>query len=288
MRYDLKKNRVTRKEEGVNRMELFADRASRPEKMPRYAVLDFDGTISLIREGWQQIMTPYFADELYHTPAGQEMPYDEIEKICREFITQTTGIQTIYQCIRLAELITEYGGTPKDPQAYKDEYLRRLLQKIDERLKGLENGTIDPETLTVPGSYALLEMLLSHGLTLYLASGTDEEYVRNEARLLKVDRYFGRHIYGAQREYRTFSKKLVIDRILSSNSISGAELIGFGDGYVEIENVREAGGFAIGAATNEQERGGIDEWKRERLIRAGANIIVPDYRDLGVLEAQLF
>ena len=272
----------------MNRMELFADRASRPEKTPRYAVLDFDGTISLIREGWQQIMTPYFADELCDTPAGREMPYEQVERICREFITQTTGIQTIYQCIRLAELITEYGGTPQDPQVYKDEYLRRLLQMIDDRLKGLENGTIDPETLTVPGSYALLEMLLSHGLTLYLASGTDEEYVRNEARLLRVDRYFNKHIYGAQREYRTFSKKLVIERILAENSISGAELIGFGDGYVEIENVREAGGFAIGAATNERERGGIDEWKRERLIRAGANIIVPDYRDLGALEAQLF
>lgn len=269
-------------------MEVFNDRASRPEKTPRYAVLDFDGTISLIREGWQQIMTPYFTDELYNTPAGREKSYEEVERTCREFITRTTGIQTIYQCIRLAELITEYGGKPQDPQAYKDEYSRRLLKKIDDRLNGLENGSIDPETLTVPGSYALLEMLLSHGVTLYLASGTDEEHVKNEARLLGVDRYFGPHIYGAQREYRTFSKKLVIERILTRNNISGAELIGFGDGYVEIENVREAGGFAIGAATNEHDRMGVDEWKRERLISAGANIIVPDFRNIGALEAQLF
>ena len=269
-------------------MEVFNDRASRPEKTPRYAVLDFDGTISLIREGWQQIMTPYFTDELYNTPAGREKSYEEVERTCREFITRTTGIQTIYQCIRLAELITEYGGKPQDPQAYKDEYSRRLLKKIDDRLNGLENGSIDPETLTVPGSYALLEMLLSHGVTLYLASGTDEEHVKNEARLLRVDRFFGPHIYGAQREYRTFSKKLVIERILTRNNISGAELIGFGDGYVEIENVREAGGFAIGAATNEHDRMGVDEWKRERLISAGANIIVPDFRNIGALEAQLF
>ena len=131
-------------------------------------------------------------------------------------------------------------------------------------------------------------MLLSHGVTLYLASGTDEEHVKNEARLLRVDRFFGPHIYGAQREYRTFSKKLVIERILTRNNISGAELIGFGDGYVEIENVREAGGFAIGAATNEHDRMGVDEWKRERLISAGANIIVPDFRNIGALEAQLF
>ena len=269
-------------------MELFSDRISRPLKKPRYAVLDFDGTVSLIREGWQQIMTPYFTDELYATPKGRTMSYDEVGLICREFITLLTGKQTIYQCIRLAEEIRSFGGTPEDPQVYKDEYVRRLLEKIDGRLRGLEDGSIDPETLTVPGSYDLLDMLRSHDVALYLASGTDEEHVWKEAHLLKVDQYFDGHIYGAQREYKTFSKKLVIERMIRENRLSGAELIGFGDGYVEIENVREAGGFAIGVATNERERKGIDEWKRERLIRAGANLIIPDYREVGELEEQLF
>ncbi len=269
-------------------MERIEGRISRPQKTPRYAVLDFDGTVSLIREGWQQIMTPYFTDELWNTPKGRTMPREEVALFCREFITLLTGKQTIYQCIRLAEEIAAFGGTPEDPQVYKDEYQARLLKKIDDRLKGLENGTIDPESMTVPGSYGLLEMLLRHGVTPYLASGTDEVYVRKEAHLLGVDRYFGPHIYGAQRAYKTFSKKMVIERILRENNLSGAELIGFGDGYVEIENVVEAGGFAIGVATNERERRGIDEWKRERLIRAGANLIIPDYRALDALEAQLF
>lgn len=269
-------------------VELFSDRISRPLKTPRYAVLDFDGTVSLIREGWQQIMTPYFTDELFATPKGREMPYEDVGMICKEFITLLTGKQTIYQCIRLAEEIRAFGGTPKDPQDYKDEYTRRLLEKIDSRLRGLENGTIDPETMTVPGSYDLLEMLKKHGLSLYLASGTDEAHVLKEAGLLKVDRFFDGHIYGAQREYKTFSKKMVIERLIRENSLSGGELIGFGDGYVEIENIRDAGGFAIGVATNERERKGIDKWKRERLIRAGANLIIPDYREIGELENQLF
>lgn len=253
-----------------------------------YAVLDFDGTISLVREGWQQIMIPFFTDELCATPKGRDLPREDLALRAREFITLLTGKQTIYQCIRLAEEITALGGTPQDPQAYKDEYHRRLLERIDHRLKGLASGEIDPETLTVPGSYALLEMLLRHGVTPYLASGTDEVYVLEEARLLKVDRYFGRHIYGAQREYRTFSKKMVIERILRENHLSGHELVGFGDGYVEIENIREAGGYAVGVASNEAERRGIDEWKRERLIRAGANLIIPDYREISELERVLF
>ncbi|HIU33423.1 MAG TPA: HAD family hydrolase [Candidatus Pullichristensenella excrementigallinarum] len=254
----------------------------------RYAVLDFDGTISLVREGWQQIMIPYFADELAKTPVGRDMPWDALELKAREFITLLTGKQTIYQCIHLAEEITAMGGKPEDPQAYKDEYHRRLLVHIDDRLKGLASGTIDPETLVVPGSYDLLEMLLRHNVTPYLASGTDEVYVLEEARLIRVDKYFGPHIYGAQREYKTFSKKMVIERILRENHLSGEELLGFGDGYVEIENIRDAGGFAVGVASNEAERQGIDEWKRERLIRAGANLIIPDYRDIASLEAALF
>ena len=254
----------------------------------RYAVLDFDGTLSLIREGWQQIMVPYFADELEKTPQGRTMPRQALELRAREFITLLTGKQTIYQCIRLAEEITQLGGTPLDPQAYKDEYHRRLLERIDGRLRGLADGSIDPETLTVPGSYALLEMLVRHGVTPYLASGTDEVYVLEEARLLCVDRFFGPHIYGAQREYKTFSKKMVIERIIRENHLSGEELLGFGDGYVEIENIREAGGYAVGVASNEAQRCGIDEWKRERLIRAGANVIIPDYRDIRALEDHLF
>ena len=254
----------------------------------RYAVLDFDGTLSLVREGWQQIMVPYFTDELCATPQGRCIPRQELELRAREFITLLTGKQTIYQCIRLAEEIARLGGTPQDPQAYKDEYHRRLLLRIDGRLKGLAEGRIDPETLTVPGSYALMGMLLRHGVTPYLASGTDEVYVLEEARLLGLSRYFGPHIYGAQRAYQTFSKKMVIERIIRENDLAGEELLGFGDGYVEIENIREAGGFAVGVASNEAERRGVDEWKRERLIRAGANIIIPDYRQIRELEAMLF
>ncbi len=254
----------------------------------RYAVLDFDGTISLVREGWQQIMIPYFANELMNTPKGRDMDKDALTALAKEFIFYHTGKQTIYQCIALAEEIKKLGGVPEDPQAYKDEYHRQLLMRIDNRLVGLSEGSIDPESLTVPGSYQLLDMLKSRGVALYLASGTDEEYVLKEAKLLKVDGYFEGHIYGAQRDYKTFSKKMIINHILKENHLSGPELVGFGDGYVEIENVKAVGGLAIGVASNESERQGIDRWKQERLIRAGADAIIPDYRGITSLERYLF
>ena len=263
-------------------------RARGKDKPFRYAVLDFDGTVSLVREGWQQIMIPYFTEELAKTPEGKRENLQALANQAKEMIFLYTGKQTIYQCIALADEITRLGGTPLPPQAYKDEYQRRLLEKIDGRLTGLEKGTIDPETLTVPGTYALMDMLLAHGVTPYLASGTDEEYVLNEARLLGLSKYFGDHIYGAQREYQTFSKKKVIERLIQENHLSGDELLGFGDGYVEIENVKEVGGFAIGVASNETERKGIDTWKRDRLIRAGADVIIPDYREIDILKEHLF
>lgn len=254
----------------------------------RYAVLDFDGTLSLIRQGWQDIMIPYFTQMLMDTPEGKKRNPAELEKLAKEFVFYHTGKQTIYQCIELAEQITKLGGVPEDPQVYKDEYHTRLLRRIDDRLKGLSDGSIDPETLTVPGSYDLMKMLKKHDVSLYLASGTDEEYVLDEVRLLKLDAYFDGHIYGAQRDYKTFSKQMVIQRIIRENQLSGEQLLGFGDGYVEIENLREAGGYAVGVASNEAERCGIDEWKKERLIRAGAHIIIPDYRNIEELERHLF
>lgn len=267
-------------------MEILTQR--RASHTFRYAVLDFDGTVSLIREGWQKIMIPYFTDELCATPKGGDMDPAALAEEAREFVFVNTGKQTIYQCIELAARIRALGGEAQDPQAYKDEFQRRLLGAIDLRLRGLADGSIQPETLTVPGSYELLTMLRAHGVSLYLASGTDENYVLKEAALLGLDQFFDGHIYGAQRDYKTFSKKLVIERILRENQIPGHVLLGFGDGYVEIENVKAVGGYACGVASNESERVGLDEWKRERLIRAGADLVIPDYRDLAALEAYLF
>lgn len=254
----------------------------------RHAVFDFDGTISLIREGWQQIMIPYFANELMAAPKGKQQDPRKIRKLAEDFVEYNTGKQTIYQCIALAKEIKKLGGTPLSPQEYKEEYHRRLLERIDYRLKGLCNQSIPPHEYLLPGSIPLLELLKSKGITLYLASGTDEKYVLYEAELLGVASYFDGGIYGAQTDYKTFSKKMVIEHIIRTNHLAGSEVIGFGDGYVEIENIKEVGGFACGVASDEVERKGVDPWKRQRLIKAGADIIIPHYENLQILAEYLF
>jgi len=261
--------------------------AETPRGFFRFAIFDFDGTISLIREGWQQIMIPYFTDELAACPGSKNTPREKIEETARDFIYMLTGKQTIYQCIELAERVNALGGKPLEPLEYKNEYLRRLDHRIADRIAELENNPSSAINHVVPGSYDMLKMLKKRGVTMYLASGTDERYVLRESALLGVDVYFA-GIYGALDDYKNFSKKMVIDRIIKENSLHGRELLGFGDGYVEIENVKEAGGFACGVATDEVRRKGIDEWKRNRLKSVGADIIIPDFSVTSELEAYLF
>jgi len=246
----------------------------------KFAIFDFDGTISLIREGWQQIMIPMMVDILMQTPTHESRP--EIEKIVRAYVANTTGKQTIYQMIRLAEEIEKRGGTPHEPLVYKNQYHDLLMERIINRLEGLRTGELQPEDWAVPGALDMLAAMNQYEVTCFLASGTDEKYVFDEADLLGVTNYFA-GIYGALDDYQNYSKKLVIQKIINVNQLSGPELVAFGDGYVEIEDTKTIGGIAVGVATNEAERYGIDEWKRERLISSGADFIMPDFRQYQTL-----
>jgi len=101
--------------------------------------------------------------------------------------------------------------------------------------------------------------------------------------------YFDGHIYGAIDDYRKYSKKMVIDRILRDNRVDGSSMLGFGDGYVEIQSIKAVGGVAVAVASDEAGRSGRpDAWKRERLIGVGADIVIPDFREKDALLAYLF
>jgi phosphoglycolate phosphatase len=133
----------------------------------------------------------------------------------------------------------------------------------------------------VHGARPFLEAVRQRNLPMYLASGTDDIFVKQEAELLDLTRYFGRHIYGAQDDYKSFSKKRVIERILRDNKIPGEQLLALGDGYVEIQNTKEVGGLAVAVASDEAHNGSgrMDEWKRQRLLGVGADVVIADFRD---------
>lgn len=242
----------------------------------RSVLFDFDGTLSLIREGWPQVMIPMMVEALRQT--GTPETEAELTAAVEDFVMRLNGRQTIYQMIQLAEEVARRGGRPLEPLAYKQRYHDLLMQRIEGRLAALAAGTARAEDWTVPGSHALLEGCRRRGLRLYLASGTDLKYVRHEAELLGVAGYFGEHIYGALDDYQNFSKQMIIEKILRDNNLRGEELLGFGDGFVEIEGVKRAGGVAVAVASDEVNRRGVNAWKRNRLIQAGADVVIPEYR----------
>jgi len=243
----------------------------------RAVLLDFDGTLSLIRTGWQEVMIPLMVEAL--AAAAPNRPAEELRAVAAADVERTSGRATIHQMRQLAERVRELGARAGDPWAYKAAYDRRLMAHIAERRARLAGGRTQPDTLLLAGARAFLEALSDAGVRLALASGTDQERVREEAELLRIARYFGQRIYGATRDERASSKRTVVERLLADEAADGAALAVFGDGFVEIEEAKRVGGYAVGVASDERAGGGrVNARKRRRLLAAGADAIVADFR----------
>src|SRR5262249_30518842 len=141
----------------------------------RSVLFDFDGTLSLIREGWPQVMIPMMTAVLRET--GTSETDAELSAAVEEFVMRLNGRQTIYQMIQLADEVRRRGGRPLEPLAYKHRYHDLLMERIEGRLAALASGSASAEEWTVPGSHDLLRDLQRRGMILYLASGTDLKYV---------------------------------------------------------------------------------------------------------------
>ncbi len=264
--------------------EIEIIRKSREKKNIKHIIFDHDGTISTLREGWEHIMAPMMirvilGDKFYE---ADEALYSKIESRVRDFIDKTTGIQTLMQMKILLDVIREFGCVPEekilDEFGYKVIYNNDLMQMVSEREKKLKKGELSLEDLTIKNAVPLLKKLYDSGMILYLASGTDEQDVKNEASTLGYDRFFKGGIFGAVGDITKEAKKIVLDRLLDIIGESGnGQIATFGDGPVEIRETRKRGGFAIGVASNEIKRYGLNLTKRSRLIKAGADIIIPDF-----------
>lgn len=253
----------------------------------KHILFDFDGTISLMREGWQDIMGPVCVEMI----CGDTEPTDAIREEVNVMIDETTGIQTIFQMQRLQEMVRQHGLVPesevKTPEEYKEVYNDRLMVPVRERLAALESGERTRESFTVKGSLRFLELLSKLDVTMYVFSGTDRDDVRNEAAALGVASYFN-EIWGALPSVEEYSKEKIIREIIGQHKLEGPQVLAIGDGPVELQNVRDAGGIALGIASDEVKGEGWDESKRVRLLKAGADILVPDFNEADKVVEYLF
>jgi rfaE bifunctional protein kinase chain/domain len=249
----------------------------------RHAVFDHDGTISTLRQGWETIMEPVMVrailGEQYAT--ADETLYQKVRSRVLDYIHKSTGLQTVIQMENLVEMVGEFGIVPRerilDKHGYKRVYDVALMDMVNKRITRLQSGQLNVDDYTVKGAVGFLKLLNARGITLYLASGSDCEGVVNEATVLGYVALFGGRIYGAVEDVRKYSKKMVIEKIMVENELRGPDLAVFGDGPVEIRESRKRDGVAVGVASDEVRRHGLNKDKRARLVKAGAHIIIPDF-----------
>jgi phosphoglycolate phosphatase-like HAD superfamily hydrolase len=257
-----------------------------PEVQPKLAFFDFDGTVSLVRAGWMEIMIRQSLDALRAT--GTSECEAELRPVVEEFIFRLTGQPTICQMMELAENVRKRGGVALEPAQYKQQFLEELREASDRRILDLRDGDRPPDIHMVPGTRAVLEDLQRRGVRLYLVSGTDDALVQEEARLFDVARYFDGGVYGSPGDDANFSKRGFVGQVMAKGEVKGPEMIGFGDGHAEVEAVKDVGGLAVGLATREPACDRVDEWKRERLIESGADYIIPNFLCWDDLKEHLF
>ena len=176
-------------------------------------------------------------------------------------------------------LATEKAMVTYDPKkiGYKEIYNDALMGIVNSRIDKLKNGELDVSDYTIKGALEFIKQLREKGVKLYLASGTDRQDVLNESKALGYAELFDGGIYGAVGDVAKYSKKMVIENIMTESNLSSPELVVFGDGPVELRECRKRDGIAVGIATDEIRRHGLNIEKRTRLIKAGAHIIVPDF-----------
>ncbi|MHC4323580.1 MAG: PfkB family carbohydrate kinase [Planctomycetota bacterium] len=267
---------------------------SMPEARIKHAVFDHDGTVSTLRQGWEQVMAPVMIKAIlgdkYET--ADETLYHKVRNRVLDYIDKSTGIQTIVQMEALVEIVKEFGLVPgdkiRDKFGYKEIYNDALMELVNRRIDKFKQGELDIHDYTIKGALEFLEALRKRDIKVYLASGTDCDDVVAESKALGYEELFDGGIYGSVGDVAKYSKKMVIEKIMTENNLQGPELAVFGDGPVEIRECRKRDGIAIGIATDEIRRHGLNPEKRTRLIKAGAHIIVPDFSQHSKLIKLLF
>ena len=260
----------------------------------KHAVFDNDGTISTLRQGWEQIMAPVMIKAIlgdrYQT--ASETLYHKVRNRIIDYIDKSTGVETIIQMHALVEMVKEFGIVPDnkilDKFGYKEIYNDAMMELVNQRIAKFKRGELNITDYTIKGALEFLKALQQRGIKLYLASGTDHKDVVAEVTALGYAHFFDGRIYGALDDVAKYSKKMVIERIRRENNLQGPELVVFGDGPVELRESRKRDGLAVGIASDEIRRHGLNIEKRTRLVKAGAHIIAPDYSQCQKLLELLF
>jgi phosphoglycolate phosphatase-like HAD superfamily hydrolase len=241
----------------------------RPRRL-RHVLFDWDGTLSLVRGGWAELMLEVFAEAL---PSLAGESDDARRQLAHDEIMRLNGRPSIHQMERLAELTALRSGTLRSADEYQACFQQRLGERTQRRFESMRSA----DELLVTGAREILAAFRKRGVALSLASGTPIDQLQHECSSLGVAEFFEGRIHGPRDlADRTFSKHAVLAALANHRS-DAIHLAAIGDGTVELENVREFGGLAVALAADEERPGHLDAAKQRRLLESGAEVVLAHF-----------
>lgn len=247
----------------------------------QYAVFDWDGTVSRLREGWQNLMLGIFMGVLCQAKLKKDDMKSTMEE-CMESIDDLTGKPTYSQMVDLANRAAALGATPRYALDYKKAYTTMLDRQVLNRLELLHEGKAEVDDFLVPGSREFLRLLYHKGVEIFVATGSDETPVIHELEELGIMQYCtavkGCHDKKAGED----PKYKVIKDLIEETKARKGEIFTCGDGFVEV-GLGAENGLAIGVNTKDDNYFKMNQNKFEKLIKAGADVMVNNFLEYETL-----
>lgn len=293
---------------------------------PRFAMVDWDDTVSAIIAEWRRIAVEEVA-KLWGKKNIRSVDYYVA------LSTGTTSVMMFAYAIMIAKQKDQGGNISKGQikmymqdksQTTEADFendvtngaeilvrARRLSgafrRLIDEQIRDKAVAELKEASLgspsdyeacrtryTVNGAPGLIEMLQSECEGVVLASGSPVASVKEGIRLLGFEDYFSTNIFCAGMQIPSgdgtvsFSKEAVASHMVVTNDLQRGELLVIGDGIPEIAVGNKFGAITIGIVPDYITDPDLAKALCELLIKAGVDYLVRDFKEAAYLKDYLF
>lgn len=240
------------------------------------AMIDWDGAISLIREGWQRIMQEYIANFI-----SSGLPQKNDYLWAQSFIKKTLGENTVEQMLGMIEKAEQNGRNDipvsySEKMALAEEHRKKYREILEKEVRGkrIKTAKKNPDKFIVRGMKYLLEELKKRNIKIFVASGSEQEGkggIEEEAETLGLKHYF-EAVFGYNGSISPYNKENVVKWILNKYNLDPLQLLVVGDGPKEMKVGKKFGAVTIGLISNNV--------TRKILLDSGADFIVYNAIDL--------
>ena len=238
----------------------------------RCVVLDYDGTLTTLRKGWDVILTEYANSKI--NPYNR--PCEGLDKVILHLTDHAGGTTPKQLMARLVKIMRQKQLVPPDEiqsiEYYAKEYADHFQKMINKRVESFSSAS---ESYVIESVRPMLNFISEKETINYIVTGSCEMAVTDELQKLEMFDYFS-GVYGATIEMEGNLKMNAIREIMYKHSIKPCEILIIGDGSTEIRAANELELPAIGIASDEHD-GGLCEKKRKLLKGLGAHAIIADY-----------